>query len=511
MSIFLGKKEDYIIDMKQHLDRGMGILMPISALPSPYGMGTLGEESYRYADFLKRIGCKYWQVLPVGPTSFGDSPYQSFSAFAGNPYFIDLDYLIEEELLTGEEVLGVTWFQEEDTVDYSIQYNNRFSILRLAYERSNHREEEAFEEFCEENEYWLEDYSLFMALKKHFHNLPWTQWEEEIKFREKEAVERYAGLLEEEVEFWKFCQYKFRLQWDSLKAYIRERGISLIGDIPLYTAMDSADVWVHGDLFELDERKKPINVAGVPPDLFSSDGQRWGNPLYRWDVMEDNDFKWWRERMKICASLYDIIRVDHFIGVVNYFSIPAECKTAVGGKWLPGPGRKLTNIMKESIGDAKIIAEDLGIITPNVRALIEETGYPGMKIIEFGLDGPVTNDYLPHNYTTSNIAAYTGTHDNETLVGFLSGKSKEHLEYLEKYFAPSGQEDLPDAIIRTLYACIADVAIVQMQDLLKLDNRARINFPSTVGTNWRWRMTEEQYEEIGEDRLLELAKLYGRA
>jgi 4-alpha-glucanotransferase len=285
----------------------------------------------------------------------------------------------------------------------------------------------------------------------------------------------------------------------------------MIGDIPLYVSADSSDVWVHSDLFELDERKNPINVAGVPPDAFSADGQRWGNPLYRWDVMEEKNFDWWRERMLISASLYDVIRVDHFIGVVNYYSIPATCPTAIKGRWRKGPGRKLTDVINETIGEAKIIAEDLGLITPNVRELIEKTGYPGMKIMQFALSGPGEHEYLPHNYKTTNLVAYTGTHDNETLMGYINSKKKEELEFAFQYFDVRKKADLPYAIIRSLYSSIADVVIVQMQDLLKLDNKARMNFPSTIGGNWQWRMKKSQYNDLKEDLLLEYASLYARA
>ena len=500
-----------MIKMNQQLNRGAGILMPISTLPSSYGIGTLGKESYRFVDFLKRVGCIYWQVLPVGPTSFGDSPYQSFSAFAGNPYFIDLDYLVEEELLKQEEINSCKWQEKEDAVDYALIYKERFQVLKYAYKRSNHNDKEDYLVFCNTNEYWLEDYSLYMALKSHFDNKEWLIWEEDIRDRKKDAIENYTKQLEENIAFWKFCQYKFREQWDRLKAYANKNGISIIGDIPLYAAMDSADVWVHGDLFELDERKNPINVAGVPPDAFSDVGQRWGNPLYRWDVLSKNDFSWWRERMKASASLYDVIRIDHFIGVVNYYSIPVACITAVEGSWRPGPGRKLTEVMKESIGDAKIIAEDLGILTANVRELIKETGYPGMKILEFGLDGPVENEYLPHNYVTSNIVVYAGTHDNETLVGFLKSKTEDQLILLCKYFNVQNSLGLPEGMIQMLYACIADVVVIQMQDLLELDNSARMNLPATVGNNWKWRMKMSQYAELDEEKLFELASLYGRA
>jgi 4-alpha-glucanotransferase len=496
--------------VKQELNRGAGVLMPISALPSDYGIGTLGEESFRFVDFLKRIGCCYWQVLPVGPTSFGDSPYQSFSAFAGNPYFIDLELLKKEGLLKDEELKGIKWQKESDRIDYAMIYQHRFDILKKAFIRSTHKETKEFEDFRIKNKYWLRDYSLYMAIKLHFGSKEWSLWDEDIRNHEADVVERYAVLLAHEIDFWEFIQFKFREQWDKVKNYANQNGIQIIGDIPLYVSEDSADVWTHGDLFELDHRKKPINVAGVPPDVFSEDGQRWGNPLYRWDVLEERDFSWWRERMRMSAQLYDIIRIDHFIGVVNYYSIPASCKTAVEGTWRIGPGKKLTDVIKEAIGDAKIIAEDLGVITPNVRKLIEETGFPGMKILMFGIEGPANHEYLPHNYKDTNLVAYTGTHDNETLVGFLKSKSEEQLSFMYRYFNVDTFDALPYAIIRSLYSSIADVIIVQMQDLLKLDNEARMNFPSTIGNNWQWRIMKKQYNELREDLLLEYARLYAR-
>ncbi|MDF2487275.1 MAG: malQ [Herbinix sp.] len=497
--------------VKQEINRGAGVLMPISALPSAYGIGTLGVESFRFVDFLTRIGCCYWQVLPVGPTSFGDSPYQSFSAFAGNPYFIDLDVLVTEGLLEADELKNMVWHKKSDKIDYASVYNLRFVVLKKAYARSTHKEAKEFQSFCKKNEFWLRDYSLYMAIKGHFANKEWSLWDEDIRNHKKNAVTDYTKLLSDEIDFWEFCQFKFREQWDKVKAYANDLGIQIIGDIPLYVSQDSSDVWVHHDLFELDQRKNPINVAGVPPDVFSADGQRWGNPLYRWDVMEQKDFGWWRERMKMSAGLYDIIRIDHFIGVVNYYSIPSACKTAVGGSWRTGPGRKLTDVIKESIGEAKIIAEDLGVITPNVRQLIRETGFPGMKILMFGIDGPANHEYLPHNYKDTNLIAYTGTHDNETLVGYLNQKTEEELAFMYRYFNVSTREELPYAIIRVLYSSIADVVIVQMQDLLRLDNKARMNFPSTIGNNWQWRMKKSQYKELNEDILLEYSQLYTRS
>jgi 4-alpha-glucanotransferase len=498
------------INSIQKLNRGAGILMPISALPSPYGIGTLGEESYEFVDFLYRTGYQYWQVLPVGPTSFGDSPYQSFSAFAGNPYFIDLNYFVKENLLSEKEINTYEWQESQDSIDYSKIYESRFKVLKLGFQRSSHRKSKEYIQFCEDAKYWLDDYSLYMAVKGHFNNIEWLSWEEDIRFRKSQAIERYTELLSEEIDFWKFCQFKFSCQWHKLKEYANKKGILIIGDIPLYVAMDSADVWVHGELFQLDERKKPIHVAGVPPDLFSEDGQRWGNPLYRWDEMEKQGFLWWRKRMNASANLYDIIRIDHFIGIVNYYSIPAQYPTARVGSWCPGPGRKLMEAVKDSMGSAKIIAEDLGEITPEVKNLIQELGYPGMKVLEFGLDGNVDNDFLPHNFTTTNVVAYTGTHDNETLVGSLKSRTEEEMDFILKYFHVKNPVDLVDEIIRTLYASIAEAVILQMQDLLKLDNTARMNLPSTVGNNWKWRITKSQYAGIEEEKLRQMAYLYGR-
>lgn len=495
---------------KMNLSRGAGILLPISSLPTNYGIGTLGKSAYRFVDFLEEGGQRYWQVLPMGPTSYGDSPYQSFSAFAGNPYFIDLDYLIQEQLLTKAEVNKFSWGNEEGYVDYNTIYKQRFQILKIAYQRSNHKKKQSYKDFCVKNQYWLNDYSLYMALKFHFKNVEWIQWDEDIRYRKEAAIQHYSKLLSEEIEFWIFCQYEFYHQWDQLKTYANEKNIQIIGDIPLYVSMDSADVWVHGELFELDKRRQPINVAGVPPDAFSDDGQRWGNPLYRWDVMEGSNFNWWRERMKANTRLYDIIRIDHFIGIVRYFSIPASHPTAIGGKWKKGPGRKLTDIILESIGDGKIIAEDLGVIVPSVKRLLRSTGFPGMKVLQFAFDGGSTNDYLPHNYENNNIVLYSGTHDNETMVGFLNNCSKEKIQYICSYLDVKQKKNIPDKFIQTLYASHANVAICQGQDLLKLDNNARMNVPSTLGLNWRWRMTKEQFESLDPEKLKKLAILYGR-
>ena len=490
--------------------RAAGVLMPISSLPNAYGIGTLGKEAYEFADFAKKAGFSYWQVLPVGPTSYGDSPYQGFSAFAGNPYFIDLEALVDEGLLDNGDLAACNWGMDPTKVDYGAIYENRFPILRKAFERSRYYLEEEYAEFCKENEYWLEDYALFMAVKKEFGFRSWQEWDKDIRCHEEVAVKAYLEKCEEEVEFYKFCQYKFDTQWKKLRKYVNELGIEMIGDIPLYVAMDSADVWVHSDVFELDIDRQEVNIAGVPPDLFSATGQRWGNPLYRWDVMEEDNFTWWRNRMFFSAKKYDVIRIDHFIGVVNYYSIPAECPTAIDGKWKKGPGEKLTKVIAEATKGAKIIAEDLGVLTAPVVELMQKNGYPGMKVLEFGLDLAPDNAFLPHNYMDPNTIAYIGTHDNETLVGCLQNKSWDEMTRIKEYFNVEDDKKLVPAMIRSVYACTANTAIFQMQDLLGLGNDARMNFPSTLGANWAWRMTAEQYTKVDINYYKRLAYLYNR-
>ncbi len=490
--------------------RGAGILLPIASLPSNYGIGSFGKEAFYFIDQLAKAKQKFWQVLPIGPTSYGDSPYQSFSAFAGNPYFIDLDVLIKEGLLTKAEVTALHWGNREDKVDYATIYDNRFKVLRSAFKKSEHEKEDGYIDFCQDNAFWLHDYSLYMSIKHYFHDIEWLAWEEDIRNREPLAIEKYEQLLADEVRFWKFCQYKFNEQWKKVKSYANENGIKIIGDIPLYVAMDSADVWVHGRLFELDERRNPINIAGVPPDNFSATGQRWGNPLYRWDVMEEEDFMWWRERMSANAELYDVIRIDHFIGIVRYFCIPNSCETAEIGEYRMGPGSKLTEAIKEAIGESEIIAEDLGVVVPKVRKLINKTGWPGMKILQFAFDSGSDNENLPHNYKSSNCVVYGGTHDNETLVGFFGRQKKDALLYAMEYLRVKKKSELPEAVIRLAYEGIADIAILQMQDILMLDNDARMNFPGTLGGNWEWRLTKGQFDKIHMENLKELTRIYGR-
>lgn len=498
--------------MTTMLKRGAGILMPISSLPAPYGIGTFGKSAYEFADSLKRARQSYWQVLPLGPTSYGDSPYQSFSAFAGNPYFIDLDTLLEEELLTKEEIDACYWLDSEEEVKYDAVYYYRFPLLKKAYERSRHGETEEYRAFCAKNSHWLDDYALYMALKGHFGNKEWMKWEEPIRLRKPEAVKRYEELLREEIGYWKFLQFKFYEQWEQLKNYVNGLGISIIGDIPIYVALDSADVWTHPELFQLDpDTLTPLRVAGVPPDAFSDDGQLWGNPLYDWDKIEETGFAWWKDRMRASARLYDVVRIDHFIGVVQYYSIPYGAEDGKTGEWEQGPGKKLTDAINEAAGDAKIIAEDLGIFCPAVKELLRETGYPGMKIIEFAFSGDRFNEHLPHCYEPNSVV-YGGTHDNETLVGYFKPEARQwwELQYIADYLGAAHHEEVPDKVFRAAYGSVASVAVFQMQDVLGLGNEARMNTPGTVGGNWKWRMKPGAFGERETGYLAFLVDTFGR-
>lgn len=489
--------------------RGAGILMSITSLPTAYGIGTMGQDAFDFVDLLVDLKQRYWQVLPLGPTSFGDSPYQSFSAFAGNPYLIDLQTLIKEKLITKVEVESYKWGNKEDDIDYAILFENRFKVLRAACDRFDF-ENEKFKEFCKEESYWLDDYSFFMAMKTFSNNEGWLDWPEEIRNRTEAGLKEYGKKLELDIRFWKFCQFKFFEQWMKLKAYANKKGIQIIGDIPLYVALDSADVWVGREDFQLDKNGCPTLVAGCPPDAFSDDGQKWGNPLYDWDEMELNNFRWWKSRMKANAKLYDVIRIDHFIGVVRYYSIPAYDDNAKNGRWRKGPGKKLTDAIEEVLGDGKIIAEDLGVSVPGVKKLMDKTGWPGMKILQFAFDGNTSHDYLPHNYNNRNIVVYAGTHDNETLVGYFRDKTEYELAFLYEYLNITSKDEIADALIRLAYSSTANVVIFQMQDLLKLGNEARMNLPSTVGKNWRWRALRDSLDDERRTWIRTMAIIYRR-
>ncbi len=491
--------------MQTRLTRGAGILLPIGSLPSVYGIGSLGDEAFRFVDFLSDAGQTYWQVLPVGPTGYGDSPYQSFSAFAGNPYFIDLERLAAEELLTEAELAAAK--TTDETIPYEWLYRTRFGTLRKAAARF--AESAEFEEFCLREAAWLDDYALYMALKAQNNEQAWMLWDEPLRKRQSEALARAAAELSAEVRFWKCCQFWFFRQWAALKAYANDHGIQLIGDIPIYVAQDSADVWAHPELFELEEDGYPTRVAGVPPDYFSEDGQLWGNPLYRYDRMAEDGFAWWRARMAACSRLYDVVRIDHFIGMARYFAIPASCKTAKGGAWQKGPGKALTDALDSARGETRILAEDLGVLHTTVRRLRARAGYPGMKVLLFAFESGPDNEYLPHHYE-QNCVVYGGTHDNETVVGFGQRLRGEAKRFLKAYLHIRRMSELPRAMLRAAYGSVADVAIFQMQDVLALDDSARMNTPSTLGGNWQWRLQPQQLTQPLSEELRELVRLYSR-
>ena len=529
-------------------ERNAGILMPVSSLPSPYGIGTFGKDAYDFVTFVKECNHKYWQVLPLGPTTYGDSPYQSYSAFAGNPYFVDLDMLIEAGFLLKSEVISRDWgdgivpvnVSEDDAVNgrfgsyrdgnigderyvsYEKIYNNRFDILRIAYNRFKAACAESkktlakglplykqFDNFVKDNADWLEDYALFMALKSHFNNVSWGEWETDIKFRKPEAMSRYEEQLSDDIGYWKFIQFEFYLQWNALKQYANSNGIEIIGDIPIYMGYDSVDVWANQGEFQLDENLTPIKVAGVPPDAFSDAGQKWGNPLYDYDKMEANGFSWWRKRMAASAKLYDVIRIDHFIGIVKYYTIPADMPDARQGEYRQGPGQKLLDVINESIGDKKIIAEDLGVEVPEVAKILKENGYPGMKVLEFAFGGDRKNPHLPYNYT-QNLVCYGGTHDNETLLGFFEDRGDWELGYAYDYLDTRDKGRMVDQVFRAAYSSVAVLTVFAVQDILKLGNWASMNLPSSMGNNWKWRMQKGQLGQHELECMRYLASVFDR-
>lgn len=492
--------------------RKSGILLPISSLPSKYGIGSFSKEAYRFIDFLATAGQSYWQILPLGPTGFGDSPYQSFSTFAGNPYFIDLEALIEQGLLTQQECEAYDFGENSSSVDYEKIYLSRFKVLYKAYENSNIQENLDFHEFVKDNEYWLEDYALYMAIKNSFDGKSFMEWDEAIKMRRPDVLQAYRQKFANEIAFYQFQQYEFWLQWSSLKKYANEKGIEIIGDIPIYVAFDSADTWANPELFQLDDNRTPTAVAGCPPDAFAENGQLWGNPLYQWDYHKQTNYAWWMKRIAYCYRLYDIVRIDHFRGFDEYYSIPYGHDTARYGKWEKGPGYDIFRRMKEVLGEKRVIAEDLGYLTPSVIELVAKTGYPGMKILQFAFDSREESDYLPHNYGKNSII-YTGTHDNETTVGWykqLDAQDKQlAMEYLHIPEAMTAQEAVW-IFIKTVLASAPDTAIIPMQDYLELDEHARMNTPSTLGGNWQWRLPANACTSSLADKILKLTKMYGR-
>ena len=487
------------------------MLLPVASLPSKYGIGAFSKEAYEFVDRLKQAGQQYWQILPLGPTGFGDSPYQSFSAFAGNPYFIDLDALIREGLLTEEECSHVDFGGEARKVDYEKLHYNRLPLLKMAYSRWKEGRNEAEDADIPELGEETAEYCFYMAIKDHFEGKSWDLWDDDIRLRKPEAMKRYGKELEDEICFYSFLQHRFETQWRALKDYANEQGIRIIGDIPIYVAFDSADSWSHPELFQFDKNREPVSVAGCPPDGFSPTGQLWGNPLYRWDYHKKTGYQWWLKRMKYSFDLYDVVRVDHFRGFDEYYAIPAGNTTAEVGEWKKGPGIDLFRVIRKALGDLDIIAEDLGFLTPSVRQLLQDSGYPGMKVLEFAFNPGEESDYLPHNYN-DNCVVYTGTHDNDTLRSWfrtLDWGSKDFAyRYMGNHRTP--EEEIHWDFIRLALSSVAKLAVIPVQDYLGLGREARINEPSTLGGNWTWRMLPGELNDDLLSRCWHMAKWYSR-
>ncbi|MBC8173850.1 MAG: 4-alpha-glucanotransferase [Chitinophagales bacterium] len=496
--------------------RASGILLHPTSLSGKYGIGTLGKEAFAFVDFLKKAKQTYWQILPLGPTGYGDSPYQCFSSKAGNPFIIDFESLSKDGLLK-EDDIPVSIVDDvrlndeagqETKINYGAVIEHAYKVLHIAKENFIPENDDAYHTFTEENKIWLDDYALFMALKERFDKGPWYEWEEPFKMKDENAIQEIKDELQGAIEFQKFIQYIFFKQWYALKKYANDNGIKIIGDIPIYVAMDSSDTWCNPTLFQFDEFKNPLCVGGCPPDYFSETGQMWGNPIFNYEEMEKDGYRWWIDRIKSSLDLYDLIRIDHFRGFAGYWSIPFGEETAINGKWIDGPGMKLFDAIKNELGDIPVIAEDLGLITPDVIELRDHFNLPGMKVLQFAFDSGETNDYIPHNYI-KNCVVYTGTHDNETVNGWFEHAKEEDKKYILDYLHTDGENIVWD-LIRCAWASVANTAIVPMQDLLNLGAEARMNLPGTTINNWQWRMLKDDINDTLADKLAHITLLFGR-
>lgn len=490
-------------------ERSAGVLMHISSLPSKYGIGTFGKDAYEFVDFLRVSGQRYWQILPMCPVGEGNSPYKSFSAYAGNPYFIDLDLLCDEGLIEADLLNEFEFGEDETKVDYTLLECNRLQVLRLAYENFDRHNHKHFEKFCTDESFWLDDYAMFMALKKYFNDISWYEFPEDIRYREKNALLHYKNILQYNIGFFKFLQFEFSKQWFALKAYANKSGVQIIGDLPIYVALDSVDTWCNTKIFKLDENLQPKFVAGCPPDAFSKSGQLWGNPVYDWKYLESTNFKWWIQRIKYNQKMFDVIRIDHFRGFESYYEIPFVLHDAAKGEWVKGPSERFFLKVKEKLGNVNVIAEDLGFVTKDVKELLSKTGFAGMKILQFAFDMSGKSDILPHNLHRNSIV-YTGTHDNETLMGWSKSTNVNILNFAKEYMHIRDNEKINWGLIRLAYTGVNAVSIVQMQDFLGLDNVARTNVPSTIGSNWSWRLKKGDLSYGLAKKIRQLIKLYGR-
>ena len=492
------------------LTRSSGILLPIFSLPSKHGVGALGQAAYDFIDFLSDAHQAWWQILPVGPTTYGDSPYQCYSTFAGNPFFVDLDLLVDDGLLTEEELLGIDWGDDPAAADYAKLYEHRFPLLRKAAARGTERDAAAFAAFRRENARWLEDYALFMAAKDFFGGKPWTAWPDEaLRLHRPEAVRDFAERLRDDVTFYAFVQFLFFRQWETLRDYAHEKGVGIIGDLPIYVALDSADVWSSPESFQLDDQNVPTAVSGVPPDYFSEDGQLWGTPLYRWEAMRADGYGWWIRRIEGAAKLYDALRIDHFRGFEAYWSVPYGEKTAKNGRWIKGPGMDLVGRLTSWFHDVQFIAEDLGYITPELQALLTESGLPGMKVLEFAFDSREPSNYLPHTYSP-NCVCYTGTHDNTPVAAWRTEADPDDVAFADAYLGLNDAEGRNIGMIRGGMSSVAVLFVAQLQDWLNTGAESRINTPGVLGGNWTWRLRPGELPEGLADKIARMTWAYGR-
>ena len=493
-------------------ERRAGLLLHPTSLPGPYGIGTLGQSAYDWLNFLEAAGQRLWQVMPLGPTGFGDSPYQCFSAFAGNPYLIDLRKLVEDGLL-GEADLADAPNFPDNSVEYGDVIPFKTSVLDKAYERfkagATSEQQRSLETFTSEQSYWLDDFALFMALKEANGGQAWNTWDEPLRSRDKDALEQAKNDLSDDIDKQKLWQWLFYEQWLAVKAYANERDIQVIGDIPIFIAYDSADAWANPELFYFDNAGNPTVIAGVPPDYFSETGQRWGNPLYRWDKMKERGFEWWIARIRSTLEFFDVVRIDHFRGLEAYWEIPADEETAVNGRWVKGPGQPFFDAIRDALGsDLPIIAEDLGVITPKVEKLRDDNGLPGMQVLQFAFAADASDPYLPHNYL-SNSVVYTGTHDNDTTLGWYRQAPEAERDFARRYLA-RGDEDIVTDLVRLAVSSVADTAVVPLQDVLGLGSEARMNTPGVASGNWSWRFSWDEVPDWVAGQLKEMATLYGR-
>lgn len=501
--------------MKCDAERSAGILLPIFSLPSRFGIGCFSQEAYRFVDWLAEAGQRNWQILPLGITGYGDSPYQSFSAFAGNPYFISLEGLLEDGYLTEEECESADLEgNSADRVDYGRQYVRRYPLLRRAYERARQNPAENREEWVADNRDWLEDYTLFMALKEEFGGKPLAQWSEPFRLRFSDALAEARQSLSDLIGFHEFLQERFYREWMQLKRYANQKGIRMVGDLPIYVSADSADVWANPELFLLDENRNLTEKAGCPPDSFAPQGQLWGNPLYRWSVHAADGYRWWTRRLAYAFSLYDAVRIDHFRGLDSYYSVPAQATTAERGHWEAGPGMALFDAVKKAIGTQDGIAEDLGFITDSVRRLVRESGFASMKVFQLGWeenDAEENSEHLPHRYD-AHCVAYTGTHDQPTLKEWLNESSRKREERLRSYLnaGDSSDTELCETIIAALMNSSAERCIIPIQDYLEIGKEGRINRPSSLENNWQWRMMPDALSQELCFRVRNLTRLGNR-